>query len=80
MKQKIDSQQNDTEESIALTRRKHQETINELTQHMEQINKAKLKFEKESKNAHQQCEDLKYENETLAKARVFQKYFYLILS
>lgn len=69
LKQKIDSQNTDTEESIALTRRKHQETINELTAHMETINKNKLKFEKESKNFHQQCEDLRYENETLAKAR-----------
>jgi hypothetical protein len=58
------------EESIALTRRKHQETINELTTHMETVNKAKLKFEKESKFYHQQCEDLRFENETLAKAKV----------
>lgn len=39
LKQKIDSQANDAEESISVTRRKHQETINELTLHMEQINK-----------------------------------------
>lgn len=43
LKHKIDHQHNDNEESATLLRRKHQESISEITAHMESLNRTKLK-------------------------------------
>ena len=77
MKQKIDNQQHVAEESSALIRRKHQETIAELTGHMETVSKAKIKYEKDYKQCLHQNEDLKKENDMLQKAKVIFFYFNL---
>lgn len=44
--------------------------MNELSAHYEQISKAKFKFEKENKNFLLQIEDLRNENDTMARAKV----------
>lgn len=69
LKHKLDSQHNDNEESTALFKRKHNETIAELSAHMEMLSKSKLKFEKDNKSFLHQVEELRNENDSLARAK-----------
>lgn len=69
LKHKLDSQHNINEESTALFKRKHNETIAELSAHMEMLSKSKLKFEKDNKNFLHQIDELRSENESLSRAK-----------
>lgn len=69
LKHKMDSHNVDTEESFAFLKRKHQDTISEISVHMEVLSKAKLKYEKDNKNFLHQIEELRTENESLSRAK-----------
>ena len=69
LKQKIDSQANENEECAALLRRKHQESISELSAHMESLNRTKFKFEKDNKTFLHQVDELRSENDNLIRAK-----------
>jgi hypothetical protein len=70
LKQKIDHQHNDNEESLILFKRKQQEHINEMSAHIDSLSKAKYKFEKENKSYQIQCDELRKENDLLVRAKV----------
>lgn len=55
---------------MALVKRKHQEQMNEINNHLDSLSKAKLKAERESKGVFMQIEEFRKENENLAKTRV----------
>ena len=50
LKHKLESQHNDNEESTSLFKRKHNETIAELSAHMEMLSKSKLKWVIDKRN------------------------------
>jgi myosin heavy chain 1/2/3/4/8/13/7B/15 len=69
LKHKMESHNAENEESFAFLKRKHQDTISEISVHMEALSKAKLKYEKDNKNFLHQIEELRNENECLARAK-----------
>jgi myosin protein heavy chain len=69
LKHKLDSQHNINEENSAIFKRKHNESIAELSAHMESLSKSKLKFEKENKSVSHQLEEMRCENENLSRAK-----------
>lgn len=71
LKQKIEYSQKENEESSSLFKRKHQEQLNEINNHLETLSKAKLKAERENKGLVMQIEEFRKENEHLAKTRVY---------
>ncbi|CAF0735017.1 unnamed protein product [Brachionus calyciflorus] len=69
LKQKIDLSHAENEESTLLLKRKHQEQINEISAHLEQLSKSKLKFEKENKSFLHQVDDLRKDNDNMARSK-----------
>jgi chromosome segregation ATPase len=69
LKQKIDSQYNDTEESFHLFKRKQQEQFTELSSHIESLSKTKFKYEKENKQYSVQLDEMRKENEQLSRSK-----------
>lgn len=70
LKQKIDLGHSENEESTLLLKRKHQEQINELSAHIEQLSKTKFKFEKENKSFLLQLDELRKDNDNMARTKV----------
>jgi predicted nuclease with TOPRIM domain len=70
LKQKIEYSYKENEESAIMLKRKHQEHMNEINNHLELLSKAKIKAERDNKGFIMQVEDFRKENDNLAKSRV----------
>lgn len=62
---------------MGLIKRKHQEQMNEINNHLDALSKAKMKAERESKGLVMQVEEFRKENENLAKTRVHKNTLFL---
>jgi translation elongation factor EF-Tu-like GTPase len=70
LKQKSEIRINESDDTASLCKRRYQESIAELTAHVDSLNKTKSKNEKEMKHFLLQIEELRNENENLSRAKV----------